>query len=72
MYGLYKGAHGLKKRIERTTNRLLLRFEHRGSQFINSVKNEPKNFFFIYIYIIFPLAKVNSKAKKWVKSGKNP
>ena len=34
----------VEKRIERTENRLLLGSEHQGLQFINSVKNEPKNF----------------------------
>ena len=45
---MYKGTHGLKKRIKRTANRLFLGSEHGGFQLINSVKNEPKK---LYIFL---------------------
>ena len=54
---MYGGAHVLKKRIERTANRLFLGFEHRGLQFINSVKNNLKMYlyFCLYLYQFSPI-----------------
>ena len=49
-----EGAHGLKKRIERTAYRLFLWSEHRGLKFIKSVKNEPRNVsLFVSSHIFF-------------------
>ena len=59
----YCGAHirgctCVKKRIDRTANRLFLGYEHRVLQFINSVKNKPKNVYLFYLYFYhFPLIK---------------
>ena len=39
------GCTWVKKRIKRTAIRLLLGSEHRGFRLINSVKNEPQNFY---------------------------
>ena len=60
-----EGAHGLKNEYNKRRSAFFLWGEHRGLQFINSVKNEPKMYIYFYLYLYhFSLIKMNNEAKK--------